>query len=68
MSDNNSMKRDLDEQIDNLKGLIGKIDATNDPMDTVRATISAEFVVRQVREYCLMQLSTGGADVGCTAA
>jgi hypothetical protein len=57
-----SMVRDINEQIDNLKGLIGKIDETNDPMDTVRATIAAEFVVRQVREYCLMQLTIGGGD------
>jgi len=60
---------EIEEQIDALKGLIGKIGEQHDPMDTVKATVAAEFLVRRVREYCLMSLTRGGADgMDCTAA
>lgn len=53
---------DICEQLDNLKGLIGRIGDNPDPVDVARATIAAEFVTGRVREYCHMTLVKGGGN------
>jgi len=54
-----SYQLDIEEQIDNLKGLVTKIGDNPDPLDVTRATIAAEFVLGRVREFCHRSLTRG---------
>ena len=57
-----SYQQDIEEQLDNLKGLIGEIGRDPNPVDATRATIAAEFVSGRVREFCQMRMLDGGVD------
>lgn len=48
---------DIQEQLDNLKGLVARIGNNPDPVDVTRATIAAEFVTSRVREFCSMNMA-----------
>lgn len=59
---NDSYQRDIEEQLDNLKGLIGEIGKDPKPVDITKATIATEFVSGRVREFCRMRMLDGGID------
>ncbi|KAB2888874.1 MAG: hypothetical protein F9K32_14800 [Desulfobulbaceae bacterium] len=59
---NDSYQMDIEEQLDNLKGLIGEIGRDPKPVDVTRATIAVEFVNGRIKEFCRMRVLDGGID------
>ena len=57
-----SYQRDIEEQLDNLKGLIVEIGKDPKSVDITKATIATEFINGRIREFCQMSLVRGGVD------
>ena len=53
---------DIEEQLRNLKLLIGNVAKNPSPIEIAKATIAVEFTTSRVREFCEMNLSQGAVD------
>ena len=53
---------DIEEQLRNLKQLVGNVAEKPDPIEIAKVTIASAFVMSRVKEFCRISLTQGARD------